>query len=395
MKRFVIALFLINLFFLFLSSPVWAVSESECTQIQEKNPGSQEAINCWSQLIDETKNKEETLTNEITKFNANIALTSAQIQKTQGEIEKLGQEINDLSTKIDRLEESLGHLSDVLLERIVETYKQGTIEPFHLLLSSRGFSDFLTRLKYIRVVQAHDKKLMFQMQETKDNYSDQKQVRETKKAEQENLQRQLEGQKIRLAQQIKDRQTLLEVTRSDEKRYQDMLTAARAEQQALLKILAGQGGATKIGDVKAGDQIGSMISGASACSTGTHLHFEVQVSGSTVNPANYLKNISLSYDYDTNKIPEFVSPSGSWDWPVDEPVLIEQIYGMSYWARVLNYYGGSPHTGIDMYSRGSLKVKAVRDGALYKGAISCGGGSLIFARVDQADNIQTYYLHIN
>ncbi len=390
MKRFFLLLVL-ALFFVFLGrSSVSAVSEDECKQKSDIN----ERITCLNDLLSETGKKEESLTTEITKFNTSIALTTAQIQRTQEQIEKLGEEIETLSTKIGRIEESLGQISNIVLERIIATYKRGTIEPVQLLFSANGFSDFLTRLKYIRVVQTHDKKLMFEMQLTKDDYTDQKNVREEKKAEQENLQAQLEKQKAQLARQIKDRQTLLEITRNDEKRYQELLNAARAEQQALLKIIAGGGQATRVGDIKTGDTVGSVISGRSPCSTGTHLHFEVVASGSTVNPANYLKNISLSYDYNTGNIPEFVNPSGSWDWPLDEPVMIEQIYGMSYWARVLNYYNGGPHTGIDMISQSSSRVKAVRDGTLYKGGISCGGGTLPFARVDQSDNIQTYYLHI-
>ncbi|MFH0864163.1 MAG: hypothetical protein V1858_03690 [Candidatus Gottesmanbacteria bacterium] len=390
MKSF-ISIFLINCLLLFiLSFPVWAITEDEC--LQKGTP--QDKINCWTDLITQTNKREESLKNEIIKFNANIALTSAQIQKTQGEIVKLGEEIDELATKIGRLEESLGQLSNVLLERIIETYIRGNIKPIELLFSANGFSDFLTRLKYIRTVQSHDKKLMFDMQETKDDYTDQRQIREEKKIQQENLRLQLEKQKVLLAQQMKDKETLLEVTRNDERRYQDLLSAARAEQEALLRILAGQGEAAKVGDIKSGDSIGTIISGASPCSTGTHLHFEVVVSGSTTNPANYLKNISLSYDYNTGNIPEFINPTGSWDWPVDEPIMIEQIYGMSYWARVLNYYNGSPHSGIDMVSKSSAKVKAVRDGILYRGGIACGGGTLPFVRVDQSDNIQTYYLHI-
>ncbi len=221
--------------------PTWAISENDCSQ---KDQTKQEAIDCWNQLIGETKNREESLTNEITKINASIALTTAQIKKTQNQIAVLGQEIEALSAKIERLEQSLGDLSNVLLERIVATYKQGNIEPFHLLLSSNGFSEFLTRLKYIRVVQTHDKKLMFEMQETKDNYTDQKTLREEKKREQELLGRQLESQKAVLAQQVKEKQTFLDATNNDERRYQQLLAQARAQQAAFGKFVSSQGGAS-------------------------------------------------------------------------------------------------------------------------------------------------------
>ena len=58
------------------------------------------------------------------------------------------------------------------------------------------------------------------------------------------------------------------------------------------------------------------------------------------------------------------------------------------------WYGGGPHTGIDMYSSASSAVIAVHDGTLYSGGISCGGGTLHYKKVDHGDGTSSYYLHI-
>lgn len=381
-------LFLVSLLVIL---PPQIFSEEVSTKLQDK----EKQIAELEEKIVSLQKQAKTLSDQIKSMDSQIRLTGLKIEDSEEKIAGLEVEIATLSVKITGLEQSLTALSEILLKRIIQTYKKGDIEPFLLFFSSQDFADFFRRFKYLQVVQAHDKRLILAMQATKDDYGEQKRKEEEKKTKAEALKRQLEKYKLTLAQQKKDREILLEVTRNDERRYQEMLMAARAEYQALLKILAGQGEVAKIGPVKVGDIVGFMISGRSPCSTGTHLHFEVQLNGQTQDPAKYLKNVPLKYDYDTGKIPEFVNPQGSWDWPVDEPVLVEQIYGMSYWARVLNYYGGGPHTGIDMYSQGSLKIKSVGEGTLYKGSIACGGGELRFARVDQADGVQTYYLHIN
>lgn len=380
---------LLSLIFFFFPKIVFAQDVSSQLKVTENQIAELE------EKIFTLQKQAKTLADQINAMDSQIRLTTLKIQNTEEKIIDLETEIASVSAKIIRLENSLTALSEVLLKRIVETYKKGKIEPLALFFSADDFADFFRRLKYLQRMQAHDKRLMFQLQATKDDYSEQKKSLEEKKEKAEALKKQLEKYKLLLAQQKRDREVLLAVTRNDERRYQEMLAAARAEQQALLKILAGLGEVAKIGDIKAGETVGFMISGRSPCSTGTHLHFEVQLNVQPQDPARYLKNIPLNYDYDTGKIPEFVNPQGSWDWPVEEPVLIEQIYGMSYWARVFNYYGGAPHTGIDMYSQNNSRAKAVRDGTLYKGSISCGGGNLRFARVDQADGIQTYYLHIN
>lgn len=389
--------FLLIFLILFLTSrPSIAYdSSSEATPLR-----SEASLNLENQIkelegkLTEVRDREKTLFSQIGYMDNQTRLTTLRIAETEFKIKTLEEEIASLSAKIERLEGSLTSLSEILLRRIVATYKRGEITVFHLLFSSSGFGDFLSRAKYIRIVQLHDKRLMYEMQETKDSFNKQKELREGKKAEAENLKKTLENQKNTLARQKKDKEVLLEVTKNDEKRYREMLEAARAERQAFLNILAGGGVVAKLRDIKEGEVIGAMIEGRSPCSTGTHLHFEVQKDQQPVDPANYLKPISLSYDYDTDKIPEFLTPKGSWNWPIAEPVIVEQVFGMSYWARVLKYYGGAPHSGIDLNSETSSLVKTVQDGTLYRGSITCGGGSLQFARVDQKDGIQTYYLHI-
>lgn len=368
------------LFFLFLglsSSLIFAQSP----EVQEQLKAKQKEIEELEAKIAELEQTRKTLSSQITYMNSQIKLTSLKIAQTE-------EEIAVLSQKIGRLEISLDTLAQVLGKRIAATYKKGEIDPIALFFSSRGFSDFITRYKYLKVIQLHDKKLLYAMEATRTNYDEQRQAVEA-------LKEKLELQKALLARQKKDKEYLLEVTRADEKRFREMLEAARAEMAAIERILAGYGEVAEIGPVKAGETIGTFIYGASACSSGTHLHFEVVKDGSSQNPAGYLKNISLMFETNVNPF----TPSGSWDWPIFEPVRITQEYGDTFWSR-LGWYGGGPHTGIDMVSGsfdnpGPRTVKSVQDGTLYRGSISCGGGTLRYARVDQADGIQTYYLHLN
>ncbi len=118
--------------------------------------------------------------------------------------------------------------------------------------------------------------------------------------------------------------------------------------------------------------------------------------GTHRNPAGYLSSISASWN---NGPDDSFAFTGDWDWPVDNPAKINQGYGMTYYASVRRAYGGAPHTGIDMFSKssGDYSVRAVKDGTLYRGSISCGGGLLRYVRVDHddGDEMSTYYLHVN
>ena len=211
-----------------------------------------------------------------------------------------------------------------------------------------------------------------------------------KQQEIEKLKNKLEGQKKTLAAQQKEKQDLLAQTNEDEKKFQALLAKARAELQAIESIIAGKGTETEVKDVSIGDKIASIISGASACSTGTHLHFEVVQDASHQSPANFLKNYEVIWD---NQPDGQFNLTGSWDWPLNDKIRITQGYGHTAYS---SRYAGDKHTGIDMSSTSNLDVKAVRKGKLYRGSISCGGGTLKYVHVKHSDDsLDTFYLHVN
>jgi hypothetical protein len=235
---------------------------------------------------------------------------------------------------------------------------------------------------------------MQQAETTKQTYDQERTLKETKQAEFERKQAQLRQQQAELSKQRAEQQFLLTETKNNEAMYQRELAKTLAELQAIQSIIAGQGSESNAGEVKEGDTIASIIVGASPCSTGTHLHFEVVKDGSHRDPAAYLRGIDANWNNNPDTSFGF---GGDWNWPVNDPAKINQGYGMTYYARVRRAYGGQPHTGIDMASKSNnLSVKAVKDGTLYRGSIRCGGGQLRYVKVEHKDDgLSTYYLHVN
>jgi hypothetical protein len=151
-------------------------------------------------------------------------------------------------------------------------------------------------LKYLKVSQQHDREVIFALEEARTNYDTQKTVKETKQAEVTALQSKLIQQKTELDSQKEAKQAALRVTQNDERRYQTQLANAMAELEAIQSIIAGKGDETKVGEVKTGDRIASVIPGASACSNGGHLHLEITQNGAHRNPAAYLSSNDVTWD---------------------------------------------------------------------------------------------------
>jgi peptidoglycan hydrolase CwlO-like protein len=338
--------------------------------------------------ISKLKSQANTLSNQIAQFDAQIRLTTLKISQTEEKILLLGGRINQLET-------SLQSLTKAFTSRAVRTYKMARLNgPYAFILSSPDLEVAVTSFHYLQKIQESDRDLLVRLEKAQTTY-------EEEKVDQEELQAQLQEQKTVLGTQKSAKANLLEQTRNDEKRYQQLLAQARAEYEAIMAIIAGKGQEEEVGEVSQGQRIASIIQGPSCNSSGTHLHFMISQDGSTQNPFNYLKagidfeNCSGS-SCDASDGDAF-NPGGSWDWPISPKIKFTQGYGLT-WA-VRNTWVGriySFHNGIDINSSTSSEVKAVQSGTLYRGSYS-GSGScrLRYVRVDHDDGLDSFYLHIN
>ncbi len=348
---------------------------------------------CLEAKIKEFQSQKVTLGNTLSLISGRVAVQELQIRQTETEIKTLQREISQLTERIQGLNLSLDRLSTILMERIQSHYKASRISKLLNTLSGQSLSEALTRSAYIEETGRQTAAAMERAESQRIQYDEQKVIKEVKQQAVVKKQTQLENERAALSRQRQEQQYLLQETKNNEQRYQAELAKTLAEISAIQSIIAGKGSETSNTDVKKGDRIASIISGASTCSNGTHLHFEVVKDGLNRDPAAYLKQIDILWN---NQPDGSFGLGGTWDWPLTDPARITQGYGMTYYARVRRAYGGAPHTGIDMVSKnGNLTVVAVGDGKLYRGSIKCGSGQLRYVRLEQGDGINTYYLHVN
>lgn len=383
--RTLFALCFVLLFFLYplpLTPTFAEVSDDLSKQLQEK----QAEIQKLEAHLADARNQEKTLKSQLDIIDGQSKITILKIEETNLKIEKLKREISDLSLRIDRISTSLDTLSEILLRRIVQTYKySNTISTLDLLFSSHGFADLIERLKYIQVAQAYDKKKLYELQATKLAYNEQKQDKETRQQEAEKLNKELQVYKDQLTAQKKAKDELLAITKNDEARFQVLIAQLRADIASISQAISNIG--AKIGPVNKGDTIAAM--GSTGCSTGPHLHYEVyenakieggRLIGDRVNPHNFLDNGKLGPPLQ--------------GYPDDTTITTE--YGEVYFL--------GTHTGLDIapkkYEGVGRAILASEKGTSYSISAPCSyniaGGSSVGKGVviDHQNGLVTLYWHI-
>lgn len=254
-NKFVIFFFVLTLSFpLFFHGYVFAQTVTPTPTISvtptPDNSGEvsdlQNKINDLEKKLQDTRAQEKTLSSQIGVMDSQIKLTELRMNSTETQIKTLTQDIKTADGKINNLEKSLNEITKVLVNRIRATYQVGTNQPIQVLLASKDAGDFMSRVTYLRIVQEHDKKLIYDTQQARNDYQNQKNIFEEKKKKVEALKTQLEQYATQISQEKVAKKRLLTDTQGSESTYQRLLSQAQAQLAGFSRFTSSQVGGASI-----------------------------------------------------------------------------------------------------------------------------------------------------
>ena len=171
--------------------------------------------------------------------------TSSTVQDLQNKINDLQNKINDLQGQEKTLSSQIAvYDSQIKLTtyKIAETEQQIADLTLNIDTASKKITNIQSSIDNLKLAQAHDKKLIYDTVQAKNDYSNQKNIFEDQKKQVEALNAQLQSYTDQLNGQKAQEAQLLSETQGSEANYQQQLSQAQAELAGFGRFVSSQGG---------------------------------------------------------------------------------------------------------------------------------------------------------
>src|SRR4030042_5106746 len=206
-------------------------------QIQEqevKRAELERQVQEYQRVIDQKQGEIKTLNNQIVIFDAQIGKLQVDINITEDDISQKNLEILQLEYGIDETENDILIQKDNLAKIIQGIAEFDQTSQLQIILESEDFSDFFNQVVYLENLQNGVQEKVDKLKFLKEKLSYDKSTKEDKRQKLESLKDQLNQQKASLASQRNSKKYLLNYTKGEEKKYQEMLANIEAQKKSLL-----------------------------------------------------------------------------------------------------------------------------------------------------------------
>ena len=313
----------------------------------------------YREEVAEHQEKGKTLKTELSRINSTIEKLRRDIAISESKLQKVGLEIEVLSIEIQTKEDSLQKFKiglAGLMQSLVELEQTSLLE---IILKNSFLSKFFNQLDYIATLQTKILASLDTVRKFKKELEERKEATETKKKEEDYAKKLLQGRRNALSGEQKEKDTLLRITRNQEKIYKTLLN----DQEKKIAALE--------------DEI-------------REIEAKIQV---TIDPAS---------------LPS--GGSGVLGWPLPQITLrpcrnltelincITQQFGYTSFAAV-GGYGGKGHNGTDFRAAIGAAVFTAENGtveAVGDTDIGCRGASYgKWILIKHPSNLSTLYAHLS
>jgi len=224
----------------FANIPIWAQTNGEINEINDKIVDKKKEIDALQKEIDayaeniKAKQKEARgLKDQISLLENEIAKVNLSIEATTKRIEQTNLEIQDTNLQIQATEKQIASAKEKISEYLRLIYRHDQVSYIEVLLTNNSFSDFFDQIKYAEEIHTNLKDALVKFKKSLQDLDVEKSNLDEKIKQEEDLKDTLVKQKSELAEKNNAKEVVLLQTRLTERQYQNYLYRLQMEQQQI------------------------------------------------------------------------------------------------------------------------------------------------------------------
>lgn len=202
--------------------------------LQQKRSVIQSGILNADKEIKSLQDQQDSLENQISRIANTINDTAQKILEKNKQIKDTQAEIAQLEKEIAILKERIQKRNEILKERAVSFQESGGDTNYlEVLLGSRSFSDFISRVSAVSTIVEADQEILKQHEADKKELEEKQAAIEKKLSDLQNMLTDLEGLRSQLTKQKQEKDVLMKKLQIEEQDTQDEKMSLEEEEETL------------------------------------------------------------------------------------------------------------------------------------------------------------------
>lgn len=186
----------------------------------------------YEQNIKIKQQEQLTLQSQLSLIDLQIQQAEVDIERVKQEIEAVNLELEQLATAIELKTQEVDQSQESLAQYLRVLYKYDQKTYLEIFITNTSFSEFFDQLKYLEELEGNVKDSLIALKDAKKGLEQQQGEKEAKKTELGDLSERLTTSITTLGSQKVYRADLLVETKESEQKFEELLEAARQEEQA-------------------------------------------------------------------------------------------------------------------------------------------------------------------
>lgn len=218
---------LVNAPIFFSSHEVSALYDEERAKLEKELQEIEKEIAEYEKIVAKTQQEKKTLQNKINELKKKAEQLTLKIKQTNLNLEYLKVRIEDTSNSISKTVDKIEKTKENLRNTLLSFYHLKQRSTLEIVLANNEISDFFDYLNAVNALQEKIQININELQELKNTLSQQKQKLDADAEETQKMLAMQLLQKQELEKNQKESTNLLEITKGNEQKYQQLLSASR------------------------------------------------------------------------------------------------------------------------------------------------------------------------